>query len=441
MINSIALVTSLNCNLKCNYCHLTQDKEKLKNIDFQKANIQALQDGTFLKNVKKVLIKLHQVPELINQIAFWGMEPTLTLKYITEHIKDWFNLFPNWNVCYFTTNGQSNIKDIYDFAEAAAQYSKTIFQLQIQVSYDGHEFTKINRQIKKDNYLQLFQNNLSAYINNNKQNNFYLKIYPHGVITADIIKYLNSLSIDELYQYFINQNKYSFTNYSTPQVQFRNQVQYNMEYPYKYTSQDGKNINELLIKMLNSNYNILQQQANNLLYTYSSYIIQAPKNLIIPINKLVTYCGNYTERLYFRYDGIIMQCENLFFKDKFPNYPLTKHHFFYNIEDNIENLFYDNYWETLNYNSNIFQYENIQKNIQILAKQKEIDPIYLQLDNQTLDQHIRYIMFYNSCFADYYQLTNSALTTPLSHIELFGNGLCFLIDNYINKNFQEGISK
>ena len=60
------------------------------------------------------------MPELINQIAFWGMEPTLTLKYITEHIKDWFNLFPNWNICYFTTNGQLNIKDIYDFAEAAA---------------------------------------------------------------------------------------------------------------------------------------------------------------------------------------------------------------------------------------------------------------------------------------------------------------------------------
>ena len=361
------------------------------------------------------------------------MEPTLTLKYIIKNIQDWFKIFPNWNLCYFTTNGQQNIQDICKFAEIASQYSRSIFNIELQVSYDGPQFTQQNRQIKNKNYLHLFQDKINVFINDIKQKNFFLNIYPHGVITANIIQYLNDLPIDKLVEYFEIQKNYSFKNQLTQYFNFENQIHYNMEYPYNYTSKDGKNISQLLIKMLNSNYDILQEQAYALLYCYSASFIQSPINLSQPINKLITYCGNYTERLYLRYDGLIMQCENLFFKDKFKNYPLTKHNFFYNIKNDINEFFYFNYWETLNYKSNVFQYENIKNNIKILAKQKEIDPIYLQLDELILDRHIRYIMFYNSCFADYYQLTNSALTTPIAHIKFLCNGLCFLIDDYLNK--------
>jgi len=62
------------------------------------------------------------------------------------------------------------------------------------------------------------------------------------------------------------------------------------------------------------------------------------------------------------------------------NLSLIKHNFFYDINKNIPKNIYDNYWQTLNYESNIFQYNNIKNNIKILAKYGEIDPIYLTLD-------------------------------------------------------------
>ena len=433
MITGLALITSLGCSLKCDYCPLAKDEEQLKHLFLQQENIKALQDGSFLKNVKNTLESLNIFPESIDNIVFWGMEPTLTLKYITEHIKDWFNLFPNWNSCFFSTNGQQNYQDIYNFVQAASQHSINQFSIEIQCSYDGHEFTEKNRHTKKTNWLQNFQNFLNDQISqNNKQNNFYFKIYPHGVITADIIKYLNSLPIDELVNYFYTQEAYSFIEQHTQSIEFLQQIGYSLENPYNYTHQDGINITQLITKMMDSNYAILKKYAINILAGCANLNVRNPSNLTNSIYNLVTYCGNYTDRLFIKYDGTIVHCATIPFKDKFPNHPLTKHHFFYQPNNKIQKIFYDNYWETLNFESNIFQYENIKHNIKILAEQKEIDPIYLQLDDQTLDQHIRYILFHNSCFEGYYTLTNSTLTTPLPHIKLFGNGLCFLLDKYKN---------
>lgn len=435
MITGLALITSLGCSLECDYCPLVKDEKQLKHLSLQQENIKALQNGTFIKNVKETLESLNIFPESIDNIVFWGMEPTLTLKYMTEHIKDWFNLFPNWHSCFFSTNGQQNYQDIYDFVEAASSCSSGQFSVEIQCSYDGHEFTNINRHTKKTNWLQSFQKFLNDQISKKENHNFFFKIYPHGVITAKIIDYLNNLSIDELAEYFETQEYYSFIEKHTQYTEISEQVGYSLENPYRYTQQDGINITQLITKMTKSNYAILKKYGMNILAGCANLTVRNPLNLVMPINELITFCGTYTDRLFIKYDGTIVHCATIPFKDKFKNHPWTKHNFFYNSKNNIQKSFYDNYWETLNLESNIFQYENIKNNIKILAQFGEIHPIYLELDEQTLDQHIRYMLFHNSCFEGYYTLTNSTLTTPLSHIKLFGNGLCFLLDEYKNTIF------
>ena len=439
MTNHIALITSLGCSLKCEYCYLAKDEEKIKHLELQKANIQALQDGTFVKNVRHVLVESQISPESINEIAFWGMEPTLTLKYITQNINQWFELFPNWNFCFFSTNGQQNYQDIFNFAQAASEYCITIFNMDIQVSYDGYKFTDQNRHVKIPNYLQELQNYMNNQIDSLKKYNFHIHFFPHGVLTHDKVKYLLSLSIDELITYFENEKKYCFKDQQTNYFWFQSNIGYAAENPCVHSKKDGQEIAQLLNKMFLSNYAFLKKQALELLGTFLMSFIKFPDNLILPINEMMTYCGNFTERYYIRYDGIIVQCAALPLKDKTKDIPLINYNFFYNIDNNnIEKNFYDNYWTTLNYESNVFQYNNIKNNIQILAKYNEIDPIYLTLDELTLDRHIRYIMLHNSCLNGFYSLTNSALTNPISHVKLYCNGLAFLLDQHINILIKNG---
>lgn len=81
----------------------------------QLENIKALQDGTFIKNVRDVLYRMNQSPLNIESIAFWGQEPTLTLNHITDHFEEWYDLFPNWQHCGFSTNTVAHLDRIIDF--------------------------------------------------------------------------------------------------------------------------------------------------------------------------------------------------------------------------------------------------------------------------------------------------------------------------------------
>ncbi len=438
MMNALSIITSLGCSLKCDYCYLAKDEEKLQNLQLQQANIQALKNGTFLKNIKKVLINSEIFPESITSIAFWGMEPTLTLKYITQNIEEWFKLFPNWNMCFFSTNGQQNYQDIINFAKVTGQHSATPFRIDMQVSYDGEKFTNLHRHTKKDNYLHELQKYINDQIKEEDNYNFYLDIFPHGVLTHDVIKYLLNLSLDELVEYFELEKQNSFQNQFNKYFRFRSNIGYAIENPCWHSSEDGKEIAKLINRMLDSNYDILKLQGLEFIGTCGMGFIKYPPNLTLPINELMTYCGNFTERFHIRYDGVVVQCAAFPFKDKINNLPLIKYNFFYDINKNIPKNIYDNYWQTLNYESNIFQYNNIKNNIKILAKYGEIDPIYLTLDEQILNQHIRYIMFHNSCLHGFYSLTNTATLNPISHIKFYCNGLAFLLDQYLYKLTQDG---
>lgn len=435
MITSISLITSLGCSLKCEYCELARDEQIFKHLELQKQNIQALQDGTFLINVQKTLKSLNLSSEAITSIMFWGMEPTLTLSYITKDIQNWFKVFPNWNFCFFSTNGQQNYQEIFDFVQAASQNSILPFKLRLQISYDGSQFNIEHRHIFQDNcYVKNLYETLYKNILIDKKHHYSFSLYLHSVLTMDIINYLLTLSIPKLKEYFENSYNFDFIQNDNMYLFIDPIVGYGIEKPYNYTQENGKNIVKLLKIMLESKEEILNIYGKNILRLFIPNL-KYNNMLNVPINQIELFCGNYTKGLYIRYDGTLVHCTSFPFKDKY-NDTLNQHNYFYNYNSHIKKEFYDIYWDTLNNKSNIFLYNLILQNIKLLAKYNEIDIDYLNLDNEIIYKHILYILSYN-CFEAFLALTNSSFLVPLGHIKLFCNGLCKLIDQYLNILIQE----
>ena len=416
MITGLALITSLGCSLKCSYCNLSKQEQQLTHLNLQKENIKALQDGTFIKNVKKVLDKFDISPENIHSLVFWGMEPTLTLKYITQHMREWFEAFPNWNNCFFSTNGQQNYDDICNFIITATKYCQTNFSMQIQASYDGPVFTSKNRKAKI--YLHNLQDRLNTI---NKKYKFFLNVWPHGVLTEDVINYLNDLTEEELINYFQQQQEELFTYQEDSHFNFKNLLSYGLEMPHEYTKETGIHLAELINK--------LSQSQNKLLQLYGNRIVSLFKNDINRCNDNIqtwsSFCGNGTDGLYIRYDGALVNCTNTIFLD-YNNYDERSFHNFIQYTNQLNADNYQYFWNVLNYQSQQFQVNVLIKTLQYLAELNEIDQSYLDINK--CKKHLRYIFDFGSCFENYYKLTQSFMINPYSKLKLMCNGLCDLLE-------------
>ena len=103
-IRAISLVSSCGCNLHCKYC-LIENTLNNCSANLQHETIKALNDGTFLNNVKGIFKRLNLDRYKIECFTLWGQEPTLTLHLLTDHLEDWFNYFPNINHIDYSTNG------------------------------------------------------------------------------------------------------------------------------------------------------------------------------------------------------------------------------------------------------------------------------------------------------------------------------------------------
>ena len=161
-MDSLTLVTSAGCNLNCEYCLIAQNKNSRENNEnIQLNTIKALQDGSFLKNVSEDL-KYFKIPRTnIKEIGFWGQEPTLTIKYFTQNIKDWLTAFPSLYRISFSTNGMDFGEDLFEFLKGIDENTNKPFEVRIQVSYDGEYSTN---NIRNANNIQIV-NNLLKMLN------------------------------------------------------------------------------------------------------------------------------------------------------------------------------------------------------------------------------------------------------------------------------------
>lgn len=54
MLQGLSLITSCGCNLNCEYCWIAKSKNA-NSINLQKNTIEALDNGEFISNCRKVL--------------------------------------------------------------------------------------------------------------------------------------------------------------------------------------------------------------------------------------------------------------------------------------------------------------------------------------------------------------------------------------------------
>jgi uncharacterized protein len=129
---TLEITTTALCNLDCTYCFegLKTDKQKLdEKVDVLKLRIQELLDSEWFND---------KYDEL--NLSFWGGEPTLNFKLVTEIIQAYQD---NPKVSYHIyTNAydRNRLNKIIDNVDTS--------NLHIQVSYDGKDINDVFRVLK-----------------------------------------------------------------------------------------------------------------------------------------------------------------------------------------------------------------------------------------------------------------------------------------------------
>lgn len=196
--HSFTLSAAVKCNLRCEYCTLDKTLNN-KSEELFKNTVEALENGTYINNVKKAFERMEESPNNIYEFQIWGQEPTIILPYVTKHWAEWYKLFPNIEHTFFSTNAMNCVNQIYDFVTTVDSLATQPIKMEIQISYDGYIGTNKVRKGSAD----LIKDNLIKVIK--KLNNVYLKYVDltfclHGVISHEIFNNLTTMKqIDEYF--------------------------------------------------------------------------------------------------------------------------------------------------------------------------------------------------------------------------------------------------
>ena len=462
IINSLTILSSLGCNLNCDYCKLSASRNK-ESIQLQENTIKALQNGTYLNNIQQVLLKLNQSPAGIEYISLWGQEPTLTLQHITDNIDKWFQVFLNWKTFMFSTNGIANHEKIINLIKAIDNTINYEFQFKLQVSYDGDYGTEKYRKANSD----LIHQNISNIIlslNTMKLKNVKVKIFFHGVLS---LKLLNDLkSFEDIYNYHQNIHNWTYSLGDlnlNENVKIDNEIGLGIENPVDATTQDGinlsnfikaslkvnkenfprkentSNLGEILIRQgkinLEGFYESILQKYNTTLDNLHQLMNENPKiqNEIVSELSVKSWCGFCQNELKIFYDGTLMPCQNHLFDlneeyiekkdfDDYVRYSLATHNYFVNpLKDDkqkinqLVNLF------SISKNSSFAMYYQTTVNTMIwLLRAKQIDESYN--DIRKLLKHAFVVVISNACYYNSQVKTGSIFVKNAGFIRLLCNG-------------------
>ena len=197
-INTLTLITSESCNLQCKYCEIA------KNINPETHNLitkkikESFINGQYLENINNIFEKYEIDGQNIKAVNFWGQEPTITLDAVEIFFPKLYELIPNCNNLFFSTNGVAYPDKIINFIK---MLDKTIinkeknkkFEFRIQFSYDGKNETKKLRGIDPEVILKNI-NFIIQQLNNIKLTNIKIAIQFHNVISMDLVERLNTVN-------------------------------------------------------------------------------------------------------------------------------------------------------------------------------------------------------------------------------------------------------
>lgn len=468
-IEGLTLILSCGCNLDCSYCLIAQSKNK-KSSQIQQNTIQALKDGSFLKNTIYTIEKLGGCSTDIKSIQFWGQEPTLTLDLYTNFLEKWQTSFPNVKEYMFSTNGKAYPEKIINFIKQLDIIANKSINVSIQFSYDGDYGNEQNRGIQSNNIL----NNLLFIINELNQIKLnYVKVclYTNGVFSRNIIKNLNSVEkinnfVDRGYD--IIQKLVTANN--NINVTIGNQLPCSPQVPYgDCTTEDGLDLLNFFNRLQKiNNKNFINIFVNSWLRSYKNFLDTIKKYYfnnynVINLIKMTTninnneiqrmdikqrigindFCAPNYSHIKVMYDGTLLECHNAIF-DLDPNELKAKNEKHLQIKKN--DLKYNKIFNPINASQDeitqfldnfIFikeesfwtTYHQVVNLMYLLAQYNQIDSEYLQNPDKLL-LHAFIITKIDTCQYNRKYETGSSFFIPTGQIRYFCNGfLSAVIDD------------
>lgn len=468
--NSICLISSAGCNLKCKYCEISRSKDASNYAsELQQKIKKAFEDGSYLQNVISTYQKLGQHFENITGINFWGQEPTLTFDSFRTRLEEWFETFPNINYMTFSTNGGTNPLLIYNLITDVDQTVNQDIMIDIQISYDGEwscrEQRMIDPEIIKQNYSHLIEK-----LNLIKLKHTTVRFIYHGVLNFELIHHLmNNNLVGEYLRDLDYITKWSNDLIFNPKCSVA-PTTLALEQPYKASTEDGilfsNFLNLCLRENLKQNFyfanpiNTLLRQLigginNNTKILLEDKWIQTLFNTIDNIRPPfetnlfdATFCSSYRTELKLMYDGTIVGCQNFLFNtvkehlnEPNPvNYSVKENlidkKMFINLTDeNTTQEDLDKVFKKFENNETSFltTYQSILNTILMLADCGQASQDYLY-NREKLFKHGIMIAKYNSCFFNHLITTGSIFLEPTRLIRLLCNGALDVAEQWYDAN-------
>lgn len=477
-VDALSLITSVGCNLDCQYCVLDKTKkENLKYSDELFTNTsQAITDGTFLTNILTALKRFNSSPNNIFRIEFWGQEPTLILDKYTEVFPIWLKTFPSLHKLFFSTNGVAYQNKIIDFLNMLEKNVTHDIDFIVQWSYDGQIATDAIRANNKEN--NIYQNliNFVKEVDKIKLKKVHFQIFLHGVISFALINQLGN-NIDNIYKYWndihtteINLKELKDNLYH-PQI-LSHIITFTYEVPYVCSTIDGLNLDyfmkatyyvEKQIQPMTSFFDnalMLASSWRKIIKNISSYfdLSLSPKDFIQLLSNQITnalntkdfnvltqmlsggfFCGANKTELKIMYDGTLISCQNTMYinhqhntnnlRYEMEDIWLKKNNNFLNVntatDEELE--LYKYFYFTLRHSCFWHSFTLTLTHMYYLALAHEINPIYKK-DLETLFTHALIVSYFNNCTYNNSVLTGSAFTSTSGTIKRVCNGLGFLLE-------------
>ena len=476
---SVSLISSCGCNLNCSYCVINKSVNSFQH-QIQENTIKALQDGSFLENVKRVFTTMNYTPGYINTLCLWGQEPTLTLKYLTPHLPEYLDYFFNVNHFEFVTNGMYGASDIVDFIQTIDLNLKHSGNIAIQFSYDGKEQTALSRKGDSETIF----NTVKSVITGLNQIQFKrldkIILHLHSVLSMDMVKRLDTMEkIKSFFDEYENFSKQLCDLNTNAIVHMQMGPSFAMEQPVNASSEDGLNFVRFYkmaskLKTINNEYNnyvygidILFKRVYDTLFqkfpyaSISEFLDESYPNtqLYQDTVKMLSHfniCGTQNVDLKIMYDGTLISCQNSIYETKeeyLQNYTINDpydiieyyskkntakpyHNWCFNplTEDKDHCMKMKTIYETYRDNGFLMQYNEVINLMFLLAQCHQIDTNYLE-DMNKLMRHAFIIAGSQGCIYNNMIKTGSAYTKNAGYLRLLCNGLMDDIEEtYIRKS-------
>ena len=455
----ITVISSCGCNLKCEYCLLNKSVNE-KSPEMQINTMKALEDGSFLENIKNSMIKLEIPFSQITRLELWGQEPTLTLHLWTKHIEDWIDTFPNWRYLMFSTNGMEYPERIVELIKRIDAYTNNTVKLDLQISYDGEESTN---ELRGANDQKIFDN--ISYIINElnfiKLNHVDVNMYLHGVLSVALLRKLDSP--DKILDYYNIMGKYGddlFKQIINPAIKFRRAPDINLETPVQASTEEGLLLGNFVRNSLSlpesAFYNYHASLIRKALFiqptgildivtpfgvkSYNEFIERVLSNecdFVKMIDDLqgFPYCGTNSGSLHFKYDGTITTCQSMIFDNEY-DYVKGQNDFELTVKKSlIEKKFFLNpltasmeecqkflyRFSALKFSTYPFLLEQIMNMMFWMSKAHQIDSRYAH-DPILLFKHALIITTYNCCVYNNRIKTGSMFVRWDGYVRFMCNG-------------------